>query len=63
MTYLRSLLLRTKTQIVADMISAEIQSMTLISASRLQLTQQKQTEPRRSVRSAEVSCEKIMIWK
>ena len=36
MTYLRSLLLRT--QIVPDMISAEIQSMTLISVSRLQLT-------------------------
>ena len=38
MTYLRSLLLRTKAQIVPDMISAEIQSMALISASRLQLT-------------------------
>ena len=38
MTYLRSLLLRTKAQIVPDMISEEIQSMALISASRLQLT-------------------------
>ena len=31
-------LLRTKAQIVKDMVSAEIQSMTLISVSRLQLT-------------------------
>ena len=38
MTYLRSLLLSTKIQIVSDMVSAEVQSMTLISASRLQLT-------------------------
>ena len=38
MTYLRSLLLRTKTHIVPNMISAEIQSMTLIPVSRLQLT-------------------------
>ena len=38
MTYLRSLLLRTKTEIVPDMISAETESMTLISVSRLQCT-------------------------
>ena len=38
MTYLRNLLLRPKTPIKPDMISAEVQSMTLISVSRLQLT-------------------------
>ena len=38
MTYLRNLLLRPKTRIKPDMISAEVQSMTLISVSRLQLT-------------------------
>ena len=38
MTYLRSFLSRTKTQLVSDMTSAEIHSTTLISVSRLQLT-------------------------
>ena len=52
-----------KTQIVPDMISAEIKSMTLISVSRLQLTQQRQTRPHRSVAALLRQTEKIMIWK